>query len=300
MPQTKVICFGEVLWDILPDEILPGGAPMNVAYHLNRLGKKTKLISKIGNDENGRKLLEFMTRNEIPTSFVQQDHTNPTGTVIATEGDNHEMRYEIVKPAAYDFIGHTNETEEQVSNSEYFVFGSLAARHEHSRKSLLNYIEAANTNVLDINIRMPHLDRGVAEMLLNKAGILKLNENELDIVNEWYADLSLFEDKVRTVSDRYAIPQIIITKGADGAAYFNGEKFFYHPGYEVEVADTIGSGDSFLAGFLSQLMENEPPEKCLEFACRLGSFIASQRGGCPNYKVEGGEVKAVYDDRMVQ
>lgn len=286
MSDTKVICFGEVLWDILPEETLPGGAPMNVAYHLNRLNKRAKMISKIGNDENGRRLLQFMQQNEISTSLVQQDHSYLTGTVLATEGANHEMQYDIVKPVAYDFINHNKEAEEQVSAATYFVFGSLAARHEHSRGSLLKYIEAAQTKVLDINIRMPHLEQKVAELLLNKADILKLNESELEIVNEWHADLSSFEDKVRTISDRYRIAKIIVTKGGEGASYFNDGKFYHHPGYKVTVADTIGSGDSFLAGFLSSQMENKTPEECLEFASRLGSFIASKKGGCPAYSIE--------------
>ncbi len=289
--MIHTVCFGEVLWDILPTGALPGGAPMNVAYHLNRLGKTAKIISRIGNDKNGEKLLNFMRQNQIDTLLVQQDDLYHTGTVLATEGDNHEMQYDIVKPVAYDFISYNNDAATSVADAQYFVFGSLAARHPPSYNSLLQYTEAARTKVLDLNIRPPHVQQDVAETLLRKADILKLNEQELDMVNEWYADLSLFEDKIRSISDRYVIDNIIVTRGSKGAAYFDGQNFFYQSGFEVKVADTIGSGDSFLAGFLGSCSEGSRPEECLAFACKLGSFVASQTGGCPAYIVNSGTIK---------
>lgn len=278
-----MVCFGEVLWDVLPTGALPGGAPMNVAYHLNRLGFTTQMISKVGEDENGNGLLGFMQQNNIPTRLVQKDATQPTATVIATPGANYEMQYDIIKPVAYDFIDPIPDAVDAVSRSQYFIFGSLAARTEHSRNTLLHLINVAKTKVFDINLRAPHYEQDVLEALLHKADILKLNENELELVSGWYADISRFEDKVRLISDRYHISQIIVTKGGDGASYFNGEKFYHHPGFKVQVEDTVGSGDSFLAGFLSRLMKDASPGECIEFACRLGAFVATQKGACPAY-----------------
>lgn len=290
--SSGVICFGEVLWDILPTGAKPGGAPMNVAYHLNRLGINAKMISKIGDDENGKSLLEFMDQNQIATELVQTDAAQPTGTVLATPGPGNEVQYDIVKPVAYDFIEASQNATDTVANADCFVFGSLAARSKNSRETLLELINLAKTKVFDINLRAPHYEQDVLETLLNHADILKLNEHELEIVSDWHADISEFEDMVRLISDRYQIHKIIITKGGEGATYFNGEKFFNHPGFKVKVADTVGSGDSFLAAFLSKYFNNAEPEECLEFACKMGAFVASQTGGCPKYEVENGEIKS--------
>lgn len=283
MQQTKAICFGEVLWDILPAGAMPGGAPMNVAYHLNRLGKKAKMISKIGNDANGEKLMEFLHANKISTELLQKDVHFSTGTVIATADNNHEMHYDIIKPVAYDFIDCTRALEEIVSNAPFFIFGSLAARTEHSRNTLQQLITVAQIKVLDINLRPPHFEQPVVEALCQNTNILKLNENELPLVAAWYGNEHRFDEQVKLISKRFSISKIIVTKGAHGASYYNGESFYHHPGFKVKVADTIGSGDSFLAGFLSCAMDGLPAEKCIEFACKLGAFVASQKGGCPIY-----------------
>lgn len=283
-PVTAV-CFGEILWDVLPAGAVPGGAPMNVTYHLNKLGIPATLISKVGDDENGNKLLEFLKASNIPTTLIQRDEVQPTSTVIAVEGNNHEMQYEIVKPVAWDFINYLAAFNDIIPKTDMFIFGSLAVRNEHSRNTLYQLLNKANKKILDINLRPPHFEIKVIEELLHKTDVLKLNDAELDTISQWHADISSFSDKVRTVSDRYGIPEIIITKGANGAAYFDGEKLYQHPGFKVTVVDTIGSGDSFLAAFLSRWAQREVPEACLEFACKVGAFVASRKGACPEYKM---------------
>jgi len=280
----STVCFGEVLWDILPTGALPGGAPMNVAYHLNQLGVEAKMISGIGDDEEGRRLLEFMKNHKIPTDLVQKSDYSSTGTVLATQGENHEMVYDIVKPAAYDFIDVTPGALDAILKAPYFIFGSLAVRNEHSRRTLKTLINLAETKVFDINLRAPHYDQNNLEQLLLQTDILKLNEHEIELVSGWYADISRFEDKVRLISDRYQIARIIVTKGAEGASYFDGDTFYHHPGFTVTVADTIGSGDAFLAAFLSKLINGATPGECVEFACKLGAYVATQKGACPDMK----------------
>jgi fructokinase len=281
--MTQAICFGEVLWDLLPEGAKPGGAPMNVAYHLNRLSKKAALISKIGDDEPGKDLINFMQQHRVPTSLLQQDKTMPTGTVRVIPGTGGDVSYDIVKPVAYDYIDFNAETKAAVSAASHFIFGSLAARSAHSRDSLFELIASAQTKVLDINLRPPHYEQTLLEQLLQKADILKLNVDELEIISGWHADISAFRDQVRLLGDRYEIPQIVVTRGASGACYFDGESFFEHPGFRVIVKDTVGCGDAFLAGFLSPLIDDRGPEDCLDFASRLGAFVATQEGACPDY-----------------
>jgi len=280
----NTICFGEILWDILPHEKVPGGAPMNVCYHLNQLGQAAAIISKTGKDENGKRLLEFLQQHQVDTSLVQADEQHATGTVIATQKGN-EMEYDIVQPVAWDFIDITEQLTEKVSQASYFVCGSLAARGGRSRTTLYRLLEAAQTKVVDINLRPPHFEKGTLEHLLKQADILKLNDHELALISGWYINETSFEKQVTFLSNQFSIPTIIITKGASGAALYYNNDFFYHKGYKVTVADTIGSGDAFLAGFLSRHINNNLPEASLEFACKLGAFVASQKGACPPYDV---------------
>lgn len=275
-------CFGEVLWDILPEGKVPGGAPMNVCYHLNRLGHAASIISKIGNDAYGRDLIQFLLQQNIDTSLIQTDDGHPTGTVMATRHGN-EMEYNIVQPAAWDFIDNSEPLLGKAMQAPYFICGSLAARNRHSAKTLFELLDSAQTKVIDINLRPPHFTKTLIEALLHKADILKLNDHELVLIAHWYHAEDSFEKQVLFISKKFSINTILITKGAAGAALYANSRFYYNDGYRVDVVDTIGSGDAFLAAFLSKYMKKERPEAALDFACRLGAFVAGKKGACPVY-----------------
>jgi fructokinase len=290
-----VVCFGESLWDILPDGKLPGGAPANVAYHLQKLGKNPAVISRIGNDELGQELKEIYESKNIETGFFQIDSEHETGKVFATVKANHEVEYEIVQPVAWDFIECNKVDEEVISKADYLVFGSLASRNINSRNSLLHCLESAKIKVLDINLRPPHYTRETLTTLLLRTNILKLNLSELHLVSSWYADLESEEKMVKLLVEKFKLQTVIVTKGADGAILFMNENFFYHPGYSVKVADTIGSGDSFLAGIISKIIDGASPAEALDFASALGAFVASRAGACPDYEIE--EVTALMNNK---
>lgn len=278
-----IVCFGEVLWDILPDKSLPGGAPMNVAYHLQKLGLRPAMISRIGADEYGNKLIEMLSGNQLSTAFIQVDQQHETGLVYAKPGATNEMTYDIVYPSAWDFIEQQPALHDLVNNASYFVFGSLATRHFTSRETLYTLLEAPTTKVLDINLRQPYYDQPGVEALLQKADILKLNESELEIIASWYGTYPAKELQIQLLQDRFAIETVIVTMGADGAMVARSGQYFYNPSYKVEVADTIGSGDAFLAGFLSQLYNKASMQEALDYASGLGALIASYHGACPAY-----------------
>lgn len=282
-----VVCFGETLWDFLPEGKLPGGAPVNVAYHLKKLGKNPVVITRIGDDELGKELKQVYKSKNIDTKFFQVDKKNPTGKVFAEVKENHEVEYEIVKPVAWDFIEFVPEMEPIISAASYFVFGSLASRDEITRKTLFKNLEFAQTKVLDINLRPPHFSKEILEELLSKADILKLNLSELHLISDWFGGkFASDEERINLVSQKYNIETIIATKGGDGAILFVNKNFYYHPGYHVKVADTIGSGDSFLAAIVSKFIDKASPEEALDFASALGAFVASRSGACPDYKIE--------------
>lgn len=281
--SPQVVCFGEILWDVLPHASLPGGAPMNVAFHLKKLGVNPALISRTGRDNRGEALLALLQNSGIITHFIQNDEEHETGWVHARQKAQNEMEYDIVQPVAYDFIGWDAAFKELLSGAAYFVFGSLAARSESSRNTLYHLLEAAPKKVLDINLRPPHYNRALVESLLSRADILKLNEAELEIICRWYAPLQKKEDMMRHIQDRFSIPTIIATLGSDGAIVLQKGQMENQKGYQVPVADTIGSGDAFLAGFLSQLIKGASIKDALETACRLGALIATYNGACPDY-----------------
>jgi len=282
----KVVCFGEVLWDILPSGAVPGGAPMNVAYHLHKQQKNPALITSIGIDEKGEQLVKIFSDYGICTDFFQVDYEHETGKVFAEPNEHNEVVYEIVKPVAWDYIKWEDDFENLVSNANYFVFGSLASRNNVSKKTLFQLLEYAENKVLDINLRPPHFNRRIVEELLSKADFLKLNLAELELITGWFSKHTSIEDRVRSITDKFKIQNMVVTMGGDGAVlYYNGNEYL-QKGYKVDVVDTVGSGDAFLAGLLARLLDNASPVNALEFASGLGAFIAMQKGACPVYNVD--------------
>jgi fructokinase len=282
----KVVCFGEVLWDIFPSDAVPGGAPMNVAYHLHKQHKNPVIITAVGNDKKGKELLDIFSGYGLCTDFIQTDPQHETGKVFAKSNEDHEVVYDIIKPVAWDFIKWNAALGELVSHSEYFVFGTLASRSAESKNTLLKLLESAKTKVLDINLRPPHFDKNIVEELLTKTDLLKLNLSELELITEWYSRFSDIKDRVIFLTNKFNIKNVVVTKGGDGAVLFYNGNEYTHRGYKVEVADTVGSGDAFLSGLLGKLLDHAAPEEALEFAIRMGSFIATQKGACPDYDID--------------
>lgn len=204
-----VVCYGETLWDILPDMKVPGGAPMNVAYHLQKLNHNPAVISRMGVDELGIELLEVLNQKSIPTAFVQKDNEQPTGKVYAELRANNEVAYDIVKPVAWDFIEWSEEVSELVANADMFVFGSLASRSDKSKETLFALLQKAKTKVLDINLRAPHYNRHLLEELLSQANILKLNLEELILISGWFTDKANEHQRVQLIKDKYGINTVI-------------------------------------------------------------------------------------------
>ena len=277
------VCFGETLWDLLPTGARPGGAPMNVAYHLQKLGLKAAIISRVGKDQRGDDLLKVLQHNSVSTDLMQVDAEQSTGVVNATLHESNEVSYEIVHPAAWDFIVFEPGLVELVQKAGFFIYGSLAARDKTTAQTLWQLVEAAQTKVVDINLRPPHFSRELVETLLHSADILKLNEHELPLITSWFSKQHNPVEQVQYLQDHFSIPTIIVTQGGSGAMVCHNGDIYSHPGYKIKVADTIGSGDALLAGFLAKLNKGAPIDECLQVANALGAFIASKEGACPAY-----------------
>lgn len=278
-----VVCFGEILWDLLPTGAEPGGAPMNVAYHLHKQQKAPALITRIGLDDKGKELVNIFSGHGVCTDFFQVDYEYETGKVYAEPGDYNEVQYDIVKPVAWDFIEWDDSFEKLVSQANFFVFGSLAARSKQTKETLFRLLESAKNKVLDINLRAPHFNRGMVEDLLAKADLLKINLAELELITGWFSEYNKTEDRIKSISDKFNISNIVVTMGGNGALWYLNENVYRHNGYRVDVTDTVGSGDAFLAGLLAKLLDDASPADALDFASGLGAFIATQYGACPFY-----------------
>jgi fructokinase len=286
MQEYKVVCYGEILWDVLPSGAKPGGAPMNVAYHLQKLGVTATLISKIGKDSWGSELIALLQKQTIDTGYIQIDLEHATGMVNACIREGNEVEYDIVFPAAWDFISMQQGLISLIQQTKYFVFGSLASRNGVSANTLLQLLEAAKTKVLDINLRPPHFTKATLETLLYQTDILKLNVHEANLIAGWFNQFDSLRDQVKSIQEHFKIDIILVTRGEHGALINEKGNFYEHSGYKIKVEDTVGSGDAFLAGYLFKLDNNATPQESLAFANALGAFIATQSGACPPYSLE--------------
>lgn len=255
MQKKKLYCFGEMLWDIVSNNRYPGGAPLNVAYHLAKLQSEVSLISSIGKDVAGRDLQNLAKTWGIKTEFIQVDPLHETGSVHAIMHDNGEVEYDIKSPVAWDYIELTPRVEESIKASNCFIFGSLSARNTQSRKTLLALLAEADFKVFDVNLRYPHYESDTLDVLLKHADLLKLNNWEVIELCKRLALPSRADEgeMVKSIMDRYGIHQVIVTKGKDGAAFYSGNKTINQLAKEVKVEDTIGCGDAFFSRLYRQL-----------------------------------------------
>lgn len=291
--KKTIICYGEVLWDIFPNGARAGGAPFNVAYNLHRMGIHSKIISSIGVDALGDQLLDMIKNWGIPTDTIQQNDQYPTGTVIANIDEHNDAHYEIIRPVAWDYIEEKETYKTQIEAADAFVFGSLVTRNDVSRNTLHDLLKYAKLKVFDINLRPPFIDIPEILSLLEKVDIVKMNKAELRQLLQWIDVEYVSEEKsAKVLRDKFKLRAIIITKGSKGAAYLEGDTFVRTPAVHVEIKDTVGSGDSFLAGFLSTYIgqPGSTIEDALRNATTLGAFITNHEGACPDYTKEEFEV----------
>jgi fructokinase len=281
--SKKVICFGEMLWDCFPDYEIPGGAPMNVALHLNQLGLDSKMISRLGQDDYGKRYLEFIGSYNFNTSLIQSDPVHDTGTVTVHNEDPENIRYTIVSPVAWDYIALNETNKAAVAEADAFIFGSLAIRNNTSWETLYQLLHLPTLKIFDINLRAPYFDFEKIEIILGFTDILKINEDELEIVADYFGISADVAECCKLLTTHFPVKMVCITLGAKGAMIYQEGKVYQHPGYKVSVEDTVGSGDAFLSGFVKTYLEGKSPNEILDFTCALGAFVATKKGGTPRY-----------------
>ena len=256
---------------------------MNVAVHLNNFGMESIVISRVGNDELGDELLHFLKSKNMATDWIQKDDTHITGIVNANISDRNEVVYDIVQPVAWDYIQYSEELEKTVSEVDVFIYGTLAARQSPSRSTLYQLLEAADYKVFDSNLRPPHYGMEETEKLLHYADMLKINQQELIEISAWFGKKEDDLARMQLLQDKFKISEICVSLGEKGAVLLKDGQLYQQQGFRVNVADTIGSGDSFLAAYLYKSLAGETPQDTLSYACAVGALIASKSGATPEY-----------------
>lgn len=276
--------IGEVLWDIFPDKKRVGGAPANFTFHLNNLGGKGILVSRIGVDSYGRKLLKEIKKMGISTEYIQKDDKHPTGKVKIEIDESGNPEYHCSRDAAWDFIEFRPELKKLASKSDAVLFGTLAQRSKVTRNTIYKFLHASRNDclkVLDVNIREKYFDRNIMEKSLEICNTLKLSQGELNaIVN--LLDIKGNEiEKINTIIKKYSIWMIALTRGKKGSKLYTAKEISTHPGFKVKVEDTVGAGDAFVAALTVGILRNYSLDKINELANKTAAFVCSRSGATP-------------------
>ena len=290
--MPKITAFGEILWDNLPTGKVLGGAPVNLLTHLAALGADCSVISRCGNDADGAALREAIRRKHVAIDFIQTDPQLATSQVLVQLNDEGCAHYDIVYTCAWDKIQAGEAAKTRVAQSDVFIFGSLSVRDAVSRQALAELLPHASFKIFDVNLRPPHYQLAHLRDMMRQADFIKLNDDELhEIATALGSPYRSIEQNIRFIAEHTHTRQICVTLGKHGALYFCDGELFAHYGYRVTVADTVGAGDSFLAGFIHQYLQRKPPQEILAFACALGSLVASRHGATP--EVSLAEIEAM-------
>jgi len=289
--KLSIVCFGEVLFDVFPTHIKIGGAPLNVALRLASLGVNSNIISRIGKDTIGRELIDYVRTNGVNTATIQVDEIFNTGEVIVKLNEKGSASYTINYPVAWDKIVCIPEDEIMVKKADALVFGSLVCRDSISQNSLLEIINYAKYAVFDVNLRAPFYAKEILLNLMMQSDFIKFNDDELyEISASMNSPYRSLEQNILFIAEQTNTKHICVTKGSHGAVLYYNEKMYYNSGYKIDVVDTVGSGDSFLAGLLSELLINSNPQEAINFACALGAIVAKNEGANP--KISNKEINA--------
>lgn len=281
--KIKAVSFGEVLWDVFPTHKKIGGAPLNVALRMQSQGVDVAMVSRVGADEDGDAIVSFAKENGVNADFIQVDTEYKTGVVHVMINEKGNASYDILYPSAWDKIKEEEQLTKQISEADVFVFGSLSARDENTRTTLLKLLEENNTyKVFDVNLRAPYYTFELINEFMMKADFIKLNDEELlEISQNMNSPYHSFEQNIKFIAEQTATKQVCVTKGPFGAVLYYNNKFYYNSGYFIKVVDTVGAGDSFLASLLTKLLKGKSPQKALNFACAVGALVAGSEGANP-------------------
>jgi fructokinase len=280
--KLNAVAYGEVLWDVFANEKKIGGAPLNVALRMKTLGCEVAMISCVGNDEDGEAIISQVKSLGLKTDAIIKSEDFPTGLVNVTLNERGSASYEISYPSAWDKIVLNDLARNSVNNADVLIYGSLVCRDQVSRQALEELLKLKIYKVFDVNLRKPHYSYEMLEQLMHSADFIKFNDEELlEITAAMESPFTTLEDNMNFIADRTKVKAICVTRGKHGALLMWEGQLYENEGYPVEVADTVGAGDSFLAALIASLLTGIAPQTAIDFACAVGALVAEAPGANP-------------------
>jgi fructokinase len=279
----EVLAVGELLWDVLPNEKLLGGAPANFCHRLSSLGTSARIVSRIGCDPLGDQLLAELESRKLDLSLVQRDPSKNTGTVEVTLNQEGNPHFTIVEDVAFDYIEFSSELIEASKSAYLIYFGTLAQRCSKTRNTLYSVLQQAKQAIkfLDINLRKDCYDKDIVQSSLESADILKLNSSEVTLVSSMFGwPKYSAQEFVKAVISKFDISTVLVSLGELGVygASKDGQEISLN-GLKIKVFDTIGAGDSFSAGFVHKLVQGASLKDACTFGNQMGALAATKKGG---------------------
>jgi fructokinase len=280
----KVVGIGEVLWDLMPAGKQLGGAPANFAHHAHSLGAEAVVITRVGEDDLGREILDRFKQSEISVDVVQIDANKTTGTVAVALRDGGVPQFTIREDVAWDWLAPTDLALKVVATADAICFGSLAQRSRISRASIQQLMAAAPAKALrifDINLRQPYYTREIIEQSLRSANVLKLNDTELPVLGAMFELGSQPKQQIQGLCQRFGLELVALTRGAQGSLLYQGGRWSEHFSQPVQVVDTVGAGDAFTAALTVGLLSKVDLDETHEVAVQVARFVCSHAGATP-------------------
>ena len=280
-----VVGMGEALWDVLPEGKKIGGAPANFAYHVSQFGLPSCVVSAVGDDDLGREIIENFTAKGLKQLIA--DVPYPTGTVQVEIDQSGVPQYEIKENVAWDNIPYTERLESLAERTTAVCFGSLAQRNVVSRNTINRFLDVVSRNeenliVFDVNLRQGFYNKEILCNSMKRCNILKINDEELVTVSRMFGYPGIdLQDNCWILLGKYNLKMLILTCGINGSYVFTPGNVSFQPTPKVEVADTVGAGDSFTAAFISSVLKGKSVLEAHSLAVRTSAFVCTEKGAMP-------------------
>ena len=283
--KQSVIGIGEALFDVLPEGKKLGGAPANFAYHVSQFGIESCAVSAMGDDELGKELEAELNEHHLNYQIEKVDY--PTGTVQVSLDANGIPAYEIKEGVAWDNIPFTLSLEEKAKNCTAVCFGSLAQRSEVSRNTIHRFLDAmpeeeGRYKVFDINLRQGFFTKEIITESIKRCNILKINDEELITISRLFGYPGIdLQNKCWLLLGKYNLKMLILTCGVNGSYVFTPGNVSFIETPKVEVADTVGAGDSFTGTFVASILRGKSVREAHELAVKVSAYVCTQNGAMP-------------------
>ena len=281
--KRYIVGLGEALWDVLPEGKKLGGAPANFAYHAAQFGLDTIAISALGEDKLAEETIEALKEHNL--NYLMPRVPYPTGTVQVTLTGDGIPTYDIKENVAWDNIPLTDEMLEIAKNARAVCFGSLAQRNVVSRENIHKFLDATPKDcvkIFDINLRQQFYTKEVIKESLKRCNILKINDEELVLIGRMFGYPGLdIENKCWLILGKYTLDMLVLTCGTNGSYVFTPGQMSFQETPKVEVADTVGAGDSFTGSFVGSILNGKPVPEAHKIAVHVSAFVCTQNGAMP-------------------